>query len=312
MAWSEDRLHRWLARRLGGGGVIGRPGHDAVVFGRDPGRPVMCCDQVIVGVHVDPDERPALIGAKAALRTLSDLAATASRPRGLLAAVRAPSAIDEVWLQRLLAGLDRAGSQYGARLMGGDLACAEGPPSVSVTALGTADASRPPVHRDRGRPGQTLLATGRFGGSRLGRHLRPRPRIQAGLWLQKQGATAMMDVSDGLAWDLFRLARSSEVRIVLEDVPVHPDARRASLMSERTALDHALHDGEDHELLALLPASKAEAALLAGERARSSLELASPDRIRRLGRVERGRGLRLEVDGQTRTWDPEEGGWRHG
>lgn len=292
--------------------MIGRPGHDAVVFGRDPGRPVICCDQVLVGVHVELDENPTAIGAKAALRTLSDLAATAALPRGLLAAVRAPSATEESWIRRLLVGLDRAGSRHGARLVGGDLACVEGPPSVSVTALGTTDASRVPVHRDRGRAGQVLLATGRFGGSRLGRHLRPRPRIQAGIWLHKQGATAMMDVSDGLAWDLYRLARASRVRIVLEGVPIHPDARRASKVSERSALDHALHDGEDHELLALLPAKKAEAALLAGDHVREGLELARADRVRRLGRVETGRGLELELENQTRSWDPEEGGWRHG
>jgi thiamine-monophosphate kinase len=106
-----------------------------------------------------------------------------------------------------------------------------------------------------------------------------------------------MDISDGLAWDLHRLARASGVQLLLERVPVHRDARRASRESGRSPLEHALHDGEDHELVATLPAG---AALPAG-----TMES---------GRVREGRGLLLggELAEPPRRWDPAEGGWRHG
>src|SRR5262249_59963842 len=94
-----------------------------------------------------------------------------------------------------------------------------------------------------------------FGGSALGRHLAIEPRFHAGRWLASLGATAMMDVSDGLARDLARIAELSRVRIELGFVPIHDDARRAARRDGRRALDHALDDGEDHELVATLPRS---------------------------------------------------------
>ena len=148
-----------------------------------------------------------------------------------------------------------------------------------------------------------VLLTGPVGGSSLGRHLRLRPRIHEGLWLFERGATALMDVSDGLAWDLFRLARSSGVGIDLEYVPQHRDARRLARSSGRSAREHALHDGEDHELIATLPRRGLEAVLRE-----------TPRRCRDLvvvGRVRAGRGLTLVQDGRRVPWDGE-GGWRHG
>jgi thiamine-monophosphate kinase len=108
----------------------------------------------------------------------------------------------------------------------------------------------------------------------------------------------MMDVSDGLAWDLFRLARASGVRIHLKAVPIHRDARRAASRSGRSALDHALHDGEDHELIACL--------------GRGQL----PPGCLEIGRVSKGSGLQLESEltgeEEARSWRPEMGGWTHG
>ena len=113
----------------------------------------------------------------------------------------------------------------------------------------------------------------------------------------------MMDISDGLAWDLWRLARSSAVRLELEQVPLLRAAHLAARESGRSALDHGLHDGEDHELVATLPAA---ARLPAG--------------CVRIGRVTAGSGLGLSAElvraleggGVARDWVPGEGGWRHG
>lgn len=302
--WDEDRLHRWLARRPGAKGVVGPSGHDAVVLaGAGARRTVACCDQVVEGVHAEVGTAAARLGDKAACRAISDLAATAARPRALLAALRAPRETAERRLRALLAAVDDAGRRFGAPLVGGDLACAEGALSLAVTALGDLPATGRPPHRTRGRAGQVLVATGGFGGSGLGRHLRLEPRVAAGRWLADRGATAMMDVSDGLAWDLYRLARASGLQLVLEHVPVHADARRAARRDGRSALDHALHDGEDHELVALLPAAAARRALA---------EAPAEQPLVRLGRAVAGRGLRLELEGLRRAWRPDEGGWRHG
>jgi thiamine monophosphate kinase len=116
-----------------------------------------------------------------------------------------------------------------------------------------------------------------------------------------------MDVSDGLAWDLFRLARASGVRARLLEVPIHRDARRAASGGRRGALWHALHDGEDHELIAVMAAADARRALEDG-----SPELAN---VSMIGRMERGEGLVLGAalaGGEERDWHPKEGGWRHG
>jgi thiamine-monophosphate kinase len=112
-----------------------------------------------------------------------------------------------------------------------------------------------------------------------------------------------MDVSDGLAWDLYRMARASGVGFELElgRVPLHRDARRLARRSGRTALDHALHDGEDHELVATLDARALARARAAG------LALVE------IGRVVRGSGLVLcAADGRRTRWHARRGGWKHG
>jgi thiamine-monophosphate kinase len=148
--------------------------------------------------------------------------------------------------------------------------------------------------------------TGPVGGSRLGRHLEPRPRFDEAHFLARGGARALMDVSDGLALDLARLADASRVRIELTRVPVHADARRAARASGRSPRAHALGDGEDHELLATL-APQAWAHLEG--RARGLFPALSV-----IGRVAPGSGLFL---GRRADSDPLEpwdrgGGWIHG
>lgn len=301
MAWSEDALHRWLARRAKPVQLRGSAGHDAAVLAASGVRIVQCADQAIEGIHVDSDVRPRAFGRKAANRALSDLAATAATPRTLLLTVAAPPEKEERWLRALIEGVAGAAEAAGAELVGGDLACAPGPTVVSVFAHGELPGRRRPPGRDRARPGQRVVLTGPVGGSRVGRHLTFQPRLDEGRALFAAGATALMDVSDGLAWDLWRLARASGVAIHLGEVPIHRDARRAARASGRSPLDHALHDGEDHELIACLGAG------------------ALPEGTRLVGRVREGAGLWLgdglarELGGAgAREWLPSEGGFRHG
>jgi len=264
-------------------------------------------DQCVEGVHFKRSASAAAVGWKAAARAISDLAATAVRPRAVLLALQAPADRPQVWLQAAIGGVRRMARSVGADLVGGDLCAAPGPASMAVTAIGAFEHDGAPPGRDRARTGQRLLVTGALGGSLLGRHLRIRPRVDEGIWLFGRGAHALMDVSDGLAWDAFRLARASRVAIEIDValVPVHADARRAAKRTRRSTLDHALHDGEDHELIAAVPA----AALPRIERESS----ARCPHLREIGRVVRGSGLWLvHADGRRERWDPARGGWKHG
>ena len=255
--WSEDALHRWLAEQPWPASLVGSRGDDAAVLGEVPGRSVLCADQCVENIHFVRAAGGRAAGRKAVLRALSDLAASAAQPVAVTLTLSAPPRMEgmdaERWIQALLTGANEAAVEHGAELVAGDLAQSHGPIALSVTALGATDPERVPVGRDRGAAGQVILLSGPVGGSLpSGRHLEPLPRIRAGLLAAEAGATAMMDVSDGLAWDLFRMARASGLKAVLdaERVPLHADAASAAQESGRTALDHGLHDGEDHELLA--------------------------------------------------------------
>lgn len=302
MSWQEERLLARLRRRATPRVLRTPLGHDAAALDM-ASAPVVCVDATVEGVHVEHGERPAAFAAKAVLRTLSDLAAAGARPRALLLGLRAPRDAEERRLAGLLRGVERTGERWGAALVGGDCTSAPGPTSLTVTALGELPRGARPVSRSGARPGMVALVTGPLGGSRLGRHLRPVPRLEQGEALAAAGVGALMDLSDGLARDAARLAATSGVAVELDlaALPLHRDARRAARVSGKSPVEHALHDGEDHELLALLPERTWRR--LAG---RPEFQAA-----RVVGRALVGRGLWLLDGGVRRRWDGA-GGWTHG
>ena len=320
-AWSEARLHAWLARRprARSGPLTGSVGHDAAVLGRLAGRAVVCTDHTIEGVHVEPGTSARLVGRKAAARALSDLAATAARPVALVLALAAPRGTSERRLRALIEAVDGEAARHGAALVGGDLSTTSGPLALCVAALGVLNGRKRPPGRDRARVGDLVLLGGPVGGSALGRHLTIEPRFALARFLFERGARVLMDVSDGLARDLARIAERSGVRIDLERVPIHRDARALARRNGTSALEHALSDGEDHELLATL-APRAWARIRA-DAARRFPALAV------VGRVRRGSGLWIPRRKETRPararrsrapetvelepWDGR-GGWLHG
>ncbi len=322
MSWNEERLHQWMAgvlaprsgppgspgtsERTGRGGsapgVLLSFGDDAALLRALRGRPVVCLDQTVAGVHFDDGASPAKVGRKAAARVLSDLAASAARPRALLLGLALEDERTEPWVRAVVRAVQACAREFGAELAGGDLARSPGTTVLSVAGLGDEDGVRPPG-RAGARPGDAVVLSGPTGGSRLGRHLRIEPRVELGRWLAERGATAMMDVSDGLARDASRLARRSGVRLELDIVPVHRDARRAARLDGRSPEEHALHDGEDHELIATLPAASVAATLRAARRKFASLRV--------IGSVAAGRGLWLPGERGPVRWDGT-GGWVHG
>lgn len=300
MSWNEDSLHRWLAEQPWPEGLAGSRGHDAAVLESIEGRVAFCADQCIEGVHFESGTDLARAGRKSVLRCLSDLAATRARPVAVSLTLSAAVTCPEDALQLLLQGARAAAAEHGAELVAGDLAAAPGPLVISVSAIGRIAHGDSPPGRDRARPGQGIYLSGPVGGSAYrGRHIEIRPRFD--LIESARAATAMMDVSDGLAWDLHRLLRASACGgcVDLDVIPVHADALAAASRDPAAALDAALHDGEDHELLA-------------------TSDIALPGPWVRVGEIESGDGLRLtsrsgiapSLEGR---WSPSMSrGWTHG
>jgi thiamine-monophosphate kinase len=232
---SEDDLVAVIAAVAGAGGscVDVGIGDDAAVLA---GGIVASTDMLVDGVHFDSGRHTVSdIGHRAAAASLSDIAAMGAEPLCLLAAFGLPEGFDDV--RALAAGM----AEHGVPLSGGDLSRSERL-LVSVTAIGRAER---PVLRSGGRPGDLLVVTGTLGGQAAGGYMtRVTPRIAEGRALAAV-ATAMLDLSDGIATDVGRLAAASGTGAVveLERLPRAPGA----------TVEQAAAGGEDYELLAAVP-----------------------------------------------------------
>lgn len=271
---SEGRILRGILERLGESAAIVGPGDDAAVLAAADGRVVATVDTLVHG----PDFRLAWssaydLGYKAAAVNLADVAAMGATPTALLVALAMPDSTRLSFVGRLADGLRAACRELapGCRVEGGDLTVSD-TLTVAVTALG-ALAGRAPVLRSGARPGDVVAVAGGLGraarGLRLlfdrfvdadGRpvpidetrlssaerdevtaQLRPSPPIALGPEAADAGATAMMDVSDGLVLDGSRMAAASGVTLALETPLLGADP------------ESALSGGEDHALLATFP-----------------------------------------------------------
>ena len=224
-------------------------------------------DMSVEGVHFRRDWlAPEEIGWRAAAAALSDLAAVAARPIGILVSLAAPAGDAGEFAAAVMAGCRAAAEEAGGALLGGDLTRSPGPLVVDVTVVGEAPR---PVLRSGARPGHEVWVTGELGGSAAcveallaghaphaaarERFAHPVPRVREAQWLQAHGIpTAMVDLSDGLVGDAAHLAAASGVAVLLvpELIPVHPAARERS---RNRSLRRALGGGEDYELCFTAP-----------------------------------------------------------
>lgn len=270
MDLTEDELIAAIGKVLSGAGPEVRvgPGDDAAVVRGGSGELVLTTDAMVEGVHFLSDgTTPRDLGYKAIAVNVSDIAAMAGSPRFALCALTLTDAIDASWVVELAGGMRECCDEFAVSLVGGNLSRGE-ELAIVVTVTGEVGPGRA-VRRDGARPGERVVVTGSLGGSAAGlrvssqrtwsdderdalrRSMRPVPRVGEASILAAHGATAMMDVSDGLAIDLSRLCRASAVaaRVEVGHVPVHP----ASTLRE------ALGGGEDYELVATLPGPDAVA-----------------------------------------------------
>jgi len=209
-------------------------------------------DQVLDGVHFDAKTHsPRQIGRKVMNRNLSDCAAMACLPAAAVVAVALPRTVPLDYAKGLYQGLREAADAFYCKIVGGDTATWNGPLALTVSILGRS-AGIAPVTRSQARPGDRIYVTGPLGGSILGRHLEFTPPIHLARQLaQSAHLSAMLDISDGLSRDLRHICQQSHVGAIIDAdrVPIHPDAVTLSQSNGRSPLEHALHDGEDHELL---------------------------------------------------------------
>jgi thiamine-monophosphate kinase len=179
---------------------------------------------------------------------LSDIAAMAGRPVAALASVGLPRRGGRALAEELYQGMREMADAFATPIVGGDTNSWDGPLVINVTLLGEAT-ERGVVRRNGARPGDWLMVTGPLGGSILGKHLDFTPRVREALRLHEAAPLhAMIDVSDGLAADVFHLCEESGCGAVLfaEAIPITDAAR--GMNDGRSALEHALGDGEDFEL----------------------------------------------------------------
>jgi thiamine-monophosphate kinase len=263
--------------------VLDWPATDALLVG---------IDQVLDGVHFDSGRHtPQQIGAKVVNRNLSDCAAMACLPAALVASVALPRGAGEDYARALYRGMHDAAAGFGCRIVGGDTGAWDGKLVATVAILGRSDGLTP-ITRNGARPGDSLYVTGPLGGSILGRHMTFTPRVNEARQLAAaHRITAMIDISDGLSRDLGHICRQSGMgaEVDAHAVPIHDDALILAAQDHKPALWHALHDGEDHELL-----------------------FTSPDMILgaiRIGQITRGDAMTL-CSGGVRT-PLEERGWQH-
>ena len=212
-------------------------------------------DSFAEGVHFTADTPPNLIASKVMGASLSDLAASACLPRYILVSACLRQGLGKDWGRIFADAVADIAKLHGASVVGGDTTSSAKSAFVTVCVLGE-PMTQKAATRSGAAPGDALVVTGSLGGSLLGRHLKPEPRFRemSALLDYVDGGRvlgAAMDISDGLALDLSRLAAESGVGAVIEAdlVPVSDDARRMAETSGRTPLDHALSDGEDFELL---------------------------------------------------------------
>ncbi|HEX7245516.1 MAG TPA: thiamine-phosphate kinase [Solirubrobacterales bacterium] len=282
-------------------------------------------DAVVDGVHFQRG-RASLrqIGHKALAAALSDLAAMGAEPGEAYVVLGVPSDLGEDECVELLDGMIGLATATGTSLAGGDLTRAA-ELFLALTVVGHAPTAGDFVTRAGARPGDALVLTGELGGAAAGlallqnpnlnadprvsppiggtnrgsteealcaRQLEPMPRLGGGRALARAGATAMIDVSDGLGADGGHLAEQSGIRLRIDvaTVPLAPGVREVAALAESDPWRLALGGGEDYELLATVPAERLEEAKRAVHEA-EGIELTA------IGETVAGKGVEIRLPG---------------
>jgi thiamine-monophosphate kinase len=280
-------------------------------------------DALVDGVHFRREQSSlAQIGRKALAAALSDLAAMGAEPGEAYLVLGVPPDLDEPGCLELLDGAAALATETGTSLAGGDVTRAPAL-TLAVTVVGHAESAEDLVTRSGARPGDALVVTGELGGAAAGllllereevrsslvshratnddrgpvaRQLEPRPRLNAGRALAEAGATAMIDLSDGLGGDAGHIAEASGIglRIDAAALPLAPGVAEIARAAGLDPLELAASGGEDYELLAALPPERLDEAV-AAVTARGETQLT------RIGEVVADGGVEIRLPGGRRS-----------
>jgi thiamine-monophosphate kinase len=307
----RERSSAWSAR-------IAVPSGDDAAVTVPKGATATSVDSLVDGVHFRRQTAPlGSVGRKALAVALSDLAAMGAAPGEAYVQLGIPDDLDQAGCLELGQGLAELAAEHDVAVLGGDLTRA---PVlwIAITVVGHADSAEQLVRRSGARPGEVLAVTGELGGAAAGllilerpeladavgakiadglrrRQVEPRPRIAAGRALAASGASAMIDLSDGLGGDARHLAAASGTRLVieLERLPLQAGVGELAAAAGVDGDDLAAGRGEDYELLVALPPERAEGA--------SAEVAATGSRLTPIGAVEDGEGVVLRApDGSER------------
>jgi thiamine-monophosphate kinase len=207
-------------------------------------------DCVVEGVHFTRDTAPERVGRKAMARAISDIGAMGGEPQHALVTLLCPPDRKVAEVKKLYAGLRRGAAEFGVSIVGGETSSA--PLLAMVISLTGKVKKSHCVKRDGARKGDLIYVTGRLGGSLRKHHLDFTPRVKEGQWLAAHAKPhAMMDLSDGLAKDLPRMAAASGLDFVIEEAGL--PCRKGCTAAQ------AWGDGEDYELLFAMAPRRAAA-----------------------------------------------------
>ncbi|MEU6784415.1 thiamine-phosphate kinase [Nonomuraea angiospora] len=267
-------INRITGRLPQGTAVMLGPGDDAAMVSAPDGRVVVSTDLLIEGRHFRRDWSSGYdVGRKAAAQNLADVAAMGAVPTAIVVGLGMPADLPLAWLDGLTDGFRDECAVVGASVAGGDITRCD-LVVIGVTALGDLG-GRAPVTRSGARPGQVVAVTGRLGYAAAGwalleagvpenpvleevvvAHRRPSPPYAMGPGAAELGASAMLDVSDGLLQDLGHVSEASGVRIELDPRAFAVGEPVAVAAKELGAdpLEWVLTGGEDHALAAVFPA----------------------------------------------------------
>ena len=273
----NEALRRTVSRLRKSENTIVGSGDDAAVVKTSNDRFVVTTDTMIEGHDFKLEWSSAFdLGWKAVATNVSDVAAMGAKPTALVVALAVPESTKISWLEQFADGLQAALDYFApdAEIVGGDLASAN-EVVIAVTAHGDLE-GRTPILRSGAKPGDILAVAGTLGQAAAGLSLlmsgdrdaiaayddwvniqkQPKPPIAAGI--EAVSASSMLDVSDSLAKDAHRIAKASDVKIVISRQALDGYCARLDDVADRLelkSLDWVLFGGEDHSLLATFPSS---------------------------------------------------------